>query len=64
MYEEQLERSLVLPRDVLREGFTIYLADNIDRLEETLSGIKFKTLNFLYITLLFAILSFCLSFYQ
>ena len=34
-----LERSLLLSRDVLREEFNIYVADNIDRLEETLSVI-------------------------
>ena len=39
VYGEQLERPLVLPRDVLSEEFTIYVGDNIDRLEETLSGI-------------------------
>ena len=44
IYEEKFERSLVLPRDVLKEEFTIYVADidrlmNIDRLEETLSVI-------------------------
>ena len=39
IHEEQLERSLVLPRDVLREEFNIYVADNIDRLEKTLSDI-------------------------
>ena len=41
IYVEKFERSLVLPRDVLKEEFTIYVADidrlmNIDRLEETL----------------------------
>lgn len=42
IYEERLENSVVLPRDALKEEFTIYVADNIDRLEETLSGMKFS----------------------
>ena len=38
LYEKQLERCLVLPRDML----IIYVADDIGRLEETLSGILYN----------------------
>ena len=38
--DEQLEKSLVLPLDTQKDVFTIYVADNIDRLEETLTGNK------------------------
>ena len=36
--EQQLEDNLILPLDCQKEKFTIYVADNIDWNEETLSG--------------------------
>ena len=36
--KEQTQDNLILPENVVKELFTIYVADNIDRNEETLSG--------------------------
>jgi len=36
--EEQEQGSVILPNGVQKEVFTIVVADNIDRREETLSG--------------------------
>ena len=37
--EHQTNTNMILPVDCLKETFTIYVADNIDRNEETISGI-------------------------
>ena len=36
--EQQADECLIIPVDAEKEAFTIYVADNIDRNEETLSG--------------------------
>ena len=38
--EQQLENTFILSLDCQKEEYTIYIADNIDRKEETLSGNK------------------------
>ena len=35
---EQLNEGMIIPEDCLAEQFTIFVADNIDRQEETFSG--------------------------
>ena len=37
--EQQLNEGMIIPEDCLAEQFTIFVADNIDRQEKTLSGI-------------------------
>ena len=37
--EQQLDE-IVIPEDTVKEKFTVYVADNIDRNEETLTGIE------------------------
>ena len=37
--DQQIESGCVLPINCLKEVFSIYVADNIDRKEETVSGI-------------------------
>lgn len=37
--DQQIQSGCVLPINCLKEVFSIYVADNIDRKEETLSGI-------------------------
>ena len=41
--EEQIESGYIIPKDCQKEKFTIFVADNIDRMEETLSGKFFVT---------------------
>ena len=36
--EQQLNEGMIIPEDCLTEQFTIFVADNIDRQEKTLSG--------------------------
>ena len=38
--DQQIQSGCVLPINYLKEVFSIYVADNIDRKEETLSGIS------------------------
>ena len=37
--EQQLDE-IVIPKDIVKEKFTIYVANNIDRNEETLTSIE------------------------
>ena len=37
--QQQLDE-IVIPEDTVKEKFTVYVADNIDRNEETLTGIE------------------------
>ena len=45
--DQQFQSSCILPLDVKNEAFTIYVADNIDRQEETLTG-KIALVDFLF----------------
>ena len=36
----QQQAEVILPLNCLKESFTVYVADNIDRKEETLSGTR------------------------
>ena len=60
--EQQIESGCIIPKDCQKEKFTIFVADNIDRQKETLSGIQcftfFETLvdrMFVYPTVLSSI---------
>ena len=37
---DQQQAEVILPLNCLKESFTVYVADNIDRKEETLSGTR------------------------
>ena len=51
VFENQLVSECIVPVDCKKESFTIYVADNIDRTEETLSG-NYDFLIFLFLFLL------------
>ena len=38
--QDQQQADVILPLNCLKESFTVYVADNIDRKEETLSGTR------------------------
>ena len=38
IYEKQLTNDCIIPANCTKEAFTIFVADNIDRSEETLTG--------------------------
>ena len=38
IYEQHQVNNCIIPRDCQKEAFTIFVADNIDRNEETVSG--------------------------
>ena len=51
------ENNVLLPENCLKETFTIMVEDNIDRLEETLSGEYFMLHLLLFLSLILFLMS-------